>query len=56
LKIEDLWNSIDLKGTEHSDSLNIKFSILNIHFCRGSRGVNRNFRVFPKDGKHQKIK
>ena len=27
LKIEYLWNAVDLKKTEHSDSLIIKFSI-----------------------------
>jgi len=24
LKIEDLWNAVDLKSTEHHDSLNIQ--------------------------------
>ncbi len=30
--IEYLWNADDLKKTEHSDSLNIQFSIINSQF------------------------
>jgi hypothetical protein len=29
LKIENLWNAVDLKKTEHSDSFDIQFSTLN---------------------------
>ena len=32
LHIEYLWNAVDLKKTEHSDSLNIQFSIVNSQF------------------------
>jgi hypothetical protein len=32
LKIEYLWNAVDLKKTEHSDSLNLQFSIFNFQF------------------------
>ena len=36
LNIEYLWNAVDLKKSEHSDSLNIQFSIFNSQFCGGS--------------------
>ena len=32
LHIEYLWNAVNLKKTEHCDSLNIKFSIINSQF------------------------
>jgi len=32
LNIEYLWNAVDLKRTEHSDSLNLKSSIFNSQF------------------------
>ena len=32
LHIEYLWNAVNLKKTEHSDSLNIQFSIINSQF------------------------
>ena len=32
LNIEYLWNAVDLKKTEHSDSFNIQFSIINRQF------------------------
>ena len=51
--IEYLWNADDLKKTEHSDSLNIHFSIINSQFqlvlvrvqrrlCRRSGQFDRN--------------
>jgi hypothetical protein len=32
LKIEYLWNAVDLKKTEHSDTLNLQSSIYNSQF------------------------
>lgn len=32
LHIEYLWNAVDLKKTEHGDSLNIQFAIINSQF------------------------
>jgi hypothetical protein len=36
LNIEYLWNAVDLKKTERSDSLNIQFTIFNSQFSGGS--------------------
>jgi hypothetical protein len=32
LKIEYLWSAVNLKKTEHSDSLNLQSSIFNLQF------------------------
>jgi len=32
LNIEYLWNAVDLKRTEHSDSFNLQFAIFNFQF------------------------
>jgi septin family protein len=49
LKIEYLWSAVNLKKTEHSDSLNLQSSIFNF-FLSGLRKFNGDhIPAFPRD-------